>query len=196
MDRHRSSHRTRDDDSHHRSHDREENCHRHHHNRDGGDDDDHLRNRLPCCRGSPPPPPVKRDHSSSRSQGSVERCDYANREPLSSRTQKGHDSSGSDEADREGGKRAKVSVDPPPPKEEKPRWERQRFEDVDANGKDGDERGKGDKDASSYDRKNGQLRVNGHSHRIAGPNAGSQQPLNTTPVVVVPSYVPFFQRYL
>jgi len=52
-------------------------------------------------------------------------------------------------------------VDPPPPKEERPRRERRRFEDVDANGKNGDVRSKGSKEISSHDQKMGELAVNG-----------------------------------
>jgi U4/U6 small nuclear ribonucleoprotein PRP3 len=52
-------------------------------------------------------------------------------------------------------------VDPPPPKEERPRRERRRFEDVDANGKNGDVRSKVSKEISSHDQKKGEFAVNG-----------------------------------
>jgi hypothetical protein len=57
-----------------------------------------------------------------------------------------------------------VAVDPPPAKEERPRREHRRFEDVDANG---DERVKGD--ISSRELKNGGLAVNGDSQSWAMP---------------------------
>jgi U4/U6 small nuclear ribonucleoprotein PRP3 len=71
---------------------------------------------------------------------------------------------GGDEADREAGKCARASMDPPPAKEERPRREHRRFEDVDANG---DERVKGD--ISSRELKNGGLAVNGDSQSWAMP---------------------------
>lgn len=89
----------------------------------------------------------------------MERRDSADREapPPSSRKRKGHEGGGN-ESDPEGGKRARASVEPPPPKEERPRRERRRFEDADANGKHGDERGKGDKDNSNHGAVNGDSR--------------------------------------
>ncbi|KAL6863746.1 hypothetical protein ACP4OV_016649 [Aristida adscensionis] len=214
MDRDRSSRRARDDDAHHRSRDRDDDRHRrrrrdadadpHHHKRDADADDDRRRRRDKDDRHrrhrdddrrlsrrslspSESPPPVKRDRSSSRPRDSVERRDSADRDPPPpSRKRKG---GGADEADREEGKRARASVDPPPPKEDKPRRERRRFEDVEANGRNGDERGMGDKPIPSHEHKKVDLGVNGDSKSGATANAGSQQPLNAAPVAVVQSSV-------
>ncbi|EAZ08282.1 hypothetical protein OsI_30534 [Oryza sativa Indica Group] len=163
---------------HHRDDEEESRSRRHRHHSDGG-----RRSLSPS--ESPPPPAAKRERSSSRApRDSVERRDSADREapPPSSRKRKGHEGGGN-ESDPEGGKRARASVEPPPPKEERPRRERRRFEDADANGKHGDERGKGDKDNSNHGA------VNGDSRSGLVPNAGAQQPLNAAPVVV-PSSVP------
>jgi U4/U6 small nuclear ribonucleoprotein PRP3 len=54
-------------------------------------------------------------------------------------------------------------VDPPLPKEERPRRERRRFEDVDANGKNGDVKSNGSK-------QEGELAVNGDLQSGAAQN--------------------------
>ncbi|KAL6600333.1 hypothetical protein ACP70R_045133 [Stipagrostis hirtigluma subsp. patula] len=209
----RRRHDADDDHHHHRKRDADDDRRRHHRDKDDrrhkqrdkddddggrrrhrGDDGDDGRRRHSRRSPSPsesPPPPARRDRSSSCPRESVERRDSADREPQSSsRKRKGHEGGGGgDEADREGGKRARASVDPPPPKEERPRRERRRFEDVDANGRNGDERGKGDKAISSHEHKKVDLAVNGDSQSGATHNAGSQQPLNAAPVAV-PSSVP------
>jgi len=59
-------------------------------------------------------------------------------------------------------------VEPPPPKE-RPRRERRRFEDVDADGKNVDVRSKGSKEISSHDQK-GELAVNGDLQSGAARN--------------------------
>jgi len=82
---------------------------------------------------------------------------------LSSQKRKGHKGGGDgDEPDCEGGKRVRASVDPPPPKEERPRRECWRFEDVDAIGKNGDVSKLG-KEISSHEQKKGELSINGDS---------------------------------
>ncbi|KAK3141999.1 hypothetical protein QOZ80_4BG0340890 [Eleusine coracana subsp. coracana] len=191
-DRHRQ-HRKRDvgddDDDRRRRRDEDDR----HHKRDGGDDEDRRRrrhhrdddddrrrwSRRSPSRSESPPPSAKQDRSSSHPRESVERCDSADREPThsSARKRKGHEG-GSDEPDREGGKRARASVDSPPPKEERPRRERRRFEDVDVNG---DERS-----ISSRDHKNGELVVNGDLQSGATPKTGYQQPLNAAVQSSVP----------
>ncbi|KAJ1283551.1 hypothetical protein BS78_03G137100 [Paspalum vaginatum] len=169
-----------DEDRRHRR-DRDKDDRRGHRHRDGGDDDRRRESRRSVSPADSPPSSAKRGRSSSRPRESVERRDSADREPLpSSRKRKGHDGGGGgDEADHEGGKRTRASVDPPPPKEERPRRERRRFEDVDANGKNDDVRSKV---ILSHEQKNGELAVNGDSQSGARANAGSQQPLNATPV--------------
>lgn len=78
-------------------------------------------------------------------------------------------------------------MEPPPRKEERPRRERRRFEDVDAYG---DERGKGEKGSSSREHKKVESGANGDSQSGAAPNGGAQQPLNSAPAVAVPSANP------
>ncbi|VAI30996.1 unnamed protein product [Triticum turgidum subsp. durum] len=210
MDRDRSSRRDRDrgedrhttherSDDHHGRRRHDSDGHQHHHKRDA--EDDHRRRRHDdggveedrrrarrhrSYSPSEPPPTARRDRSSSRApRDSVERRDSADREqlPPPSRKRKDHDSGrrDGDEPDREGGKRPRASVEPPPRKEERPRRERRRFEDVDAYG---DERGKGDKGSLS------QSGANGDSQSGAATNGGAQQPLNSAPAVAVPSANP------
>uniref|UniRef100_A0A804PGY2 Pre-mRNA-splicing factor 3 n=1 Tax=Zea mays TaxID=4577 RepID=A0A804PGY2_MAIZE len=191
-DRRHRRHRDKDggrggeDDRRHRDHhDKDDSrCHRY---RDGGDDDRRRGNRRSVSPSESPPPSAKRDRSSSRPRELVERRDSTDREPRSpSRKRKGHEGGGDgDEPGREGGKRARASVDPPPPKEERPRRERRRFEDVGANGKNGDV-SKSSKEISSHGQK-GELSINGDSQNGNGPNAGSQQLLSAVPM---PSSVP------
>ncbi|CAD6251204.1 unnamed protein product [Miscanthus lutarioriparius] len=176
--------------------------HRHHHDkddsrshryRDGGDDDRRRGKRRSVSPSESPPPSPKRDRSSSRPRESVERRDSTDREPRSSsRKRKGHEGGGDgDEPGREGGKRVRASVDPPPPKEERPRQECRRFEDVDAIGKNGDVSKLG-KEISSHEQKKGELSINEDSQNGDTRNAGSQQPLSAVSVsssVPVPSKV-------
>jgi U4/U6 small nuclear ribonucleoprotein PRP3 len=114
---------------------------------------------------------VKRDRSSSRPRESVERRDSTDREPRSSsRKRKDHEGGGDgDEPGREGGKRARSSVDLPPSKEERPRRERRRFEDVDENGKNGD-MGKWGKEISSHELQKEELSINGGLQSCDAPN--------------------------
>ncbi|WVZ71383.1 hypothetical protein U9M48_019975 [Paspalum notatum var. saurae] len=172
-----------DEDRRHRR-DRDRDDRRGHRHRDGGDDDRRRESRRSVSPADSPPPSAKRGRSGSRPRESVERRDSADREPAasSSRKRKGHEGGGGgggDEADHEGGKRARASVDPPPPKEERPRRERRKFEDADANGKNGDVR---NKEILTHEQKNGEFAVNGDLQSGARANAGSQQPLNATPV--------------
>lgn len=192
----RRRHREKDGgggDDEERSHrrDRDRDDRRSHRHRDGGDDD---RRRQSVSPSESPPPSAKRGLSSSRQRESDERRDFADREPPpSSRKRKGQESGGGrDEADHEGGKRARASMERPATKEERPRRERRKFEDVDANGKNGDVMSKESDEILSHEQKNGELGVNGDSQSGARPNAGSQQPLNATPVlssVHIPSKV-------
>ncbi|KAL5205281.1 hypothetical protein ABZP36_033490 [Zizania latifolia] len=210
MDRDRSSRRARDDRR-HRSRDRNDHRRRHdtddhrHHKRDDDDERRHRRRRdddgdeddrrsrhhrdgvRRSLSPSESPPPAKRDRSSSRApRESLERPGSADREPPPpppSRKRKGHEGGG-DESGREEGKRVKASVEPPLPKEERPRRERRKFEDADANGKHGDERGKGDNDSSTDEKKKVEPAVNGDSRSGLVPNAGAQQLLNAAPAVV------------
>ncbi|KAF7064996.1 hypothetical protein CFC21_071188 [Triticum aestivum] len=216
MDRDRSSRRDRDrgedrhttherSDDHHGRRRHDSDGHQHHHKRDA--EDDHRRRRHDdggveedrrrarrhrSYSPSEPPPTAKRDRSSSRApRDSVERRDSADREqlPPPSRKRKDHDSGrrDGDEPDREGGKRPRASVEPPPRKEERPRRERRRFEDVDAYG---DERGKGDKGSLSREHRKVESGANGDSQSGAATNGGAQQPLNSAPAVAVPSANP------
>ncbi|XP_037440697.1 protein RDM16-like [Triticum dicoccoides] len=216
MDRDRSSRRDRDrgedrhttherSDDHHGRRRHDSDGHQHHHKRDA--EDDHRRRRHDdggveedrrrarrhrSYSPSESPPTAKRDRSSSRApRDSVERRDSADREqlPPPSRKRKDHDSGrrDGDEPDREGGKRPRASVEPPPRKEERPRRERRRFEDVDAYG---DERGKGDKGSLSREHRKVESGANGDSQSGAATNGGAQQPLNSAPAVAVPSANP------
>ncbi|KAF7093388.1 hypothetical protein CFC21_095802 [Triticum aestivum] len=92
-------------------------------------------------------------HHHHKARDSVGRRDSADREPPS-RKRKDHDSG------REGGKRPRASVDPPPQKEERPRRERKKLESGAANG---------------------------DPQRAAAPNRGA---LNSAPAAAVPSAYP------
>ncbi|XBI06868.1 hypothetical protein VPH35_134842 [Triticum aestivum] len=100
-------------------------------------------------------------HHRHKARDSVGRRDSAGCEPLPppSRKRKDHDSG---EPGREGGKRPRDSVDPPPPKEERPRRERKQLESG----------------------------ANGDPQRAAPPNDGARQLLNSAPAVAVPSADP------
>ncbi|KAF8650972.1 hypothetical protein HU200_063641 [Digitaria exilis] len=187
--RHRHRHRHPDKDGGGADEDRRGHCHhrdkedrRSHHHRDGGDDDDRRRgSRRSVSSSESPPPSEMRDRPSSCPRGSIERRDSADSEPRSSsRKRKGHEGGGGgDEADRDDGKRARASVYLPAPKEERPRRERRRFDDVNANVKNGD----ASKEISPHEQK-GELVVNGDLQSGAVRNAVSQQPLDATSVVV------------
>jgi U4/U6 small nuclear ribonucleoprotein PRP3 len=60
-------------------------------------------------------------------------------------------------------------VDLPPSKEERPRRERRRFEDVDENGKNGD-MGKWGKEISSHELQKEELSINGGLQSCDAPN--------------------------
>lgn len=165
-----------DEDRRGHRHHRDKEYHRSHRHRDGGDDDDRRRgSRQSVSSSESPPPSAKGDRSSSLPRESIERREL----PSSSRKRKGHEGvSGGDEADRDVGKRARASVDPPPSKEERPRRERRRFEDVDANGKNGDVRSK---EISSHEQKKGELVVNGDLQ------SGSMHNVSTHPLLLLSS---------
>lgn len=166
-----------DEDRRGHRHHRDKEYHRSHRHRDGGDDDDDRRrgSRQSVSSSESPPPSAKGDRSSSLPRESIDRREL----PSSSRKRKGHEGvSGGDEADRDVGKRARASVDPPPSKEERPRRERRRFEDVDANGKNGDVRSK---EISSHEQKKGELVVNGDLQ------SGSMHNVSTHPLLLLSS---------
>ncbi|XBI75508.1 hypothetical protein VPH35_068873 [Triticum aestivum] len=102
-------------------------------------------------------------HHHHKARDSVGRRDSAGCEPLPppplSRKRKDHDSG---EPGREGGKRPRALVDPPPRKEERPRRERKKLESG----------------------------ANGDPQRGAAPNGGAQPPLNSAPAAAVPSAYP------